>query len=1008
MAQLAPLELTFAGIPFVLNEARVVRAAGPKPHEIEAADQLPPRKYQPLADLCEELDRLLPFKYLSDFSYPDAYSDHQDSLARRWRGAKWPNPSIRLGEWFYPSTASRWSVFRGLATSSQVKFMLKATGGYRSDTFVMQAEPLGPGFISPHTDPVVRLLTGVIEEPYRLRTEMFMLPPRPLAEHGGQFDGLYLVTLVDERYYWQYRSVTLKITKNTLWNDVINQCQRALFLPVQNIDLPDARYGLGPEVDSPFWSDNGNAAVFMDAAAFNVGDTVIRLLRAAAGGQFKFLHALESQTVAKDNRGNATKLSRTAGGELFVSGITKLPVGPTETTRNAVVAEKVSVTFPMYILGNDPVPHLVNLRNKNPRPSSWHEEPYGGVYAVDVPLTSGNQIFAGNLLGRDLYPNSGLVGVPGSVHTVSTTAKALFNLEANLSGGVAPTNPVNISGLRFMSMQLAADYWNWQAAEALDESYPGTYHWIPEGFHDILWSWYGSKRQATTRVMRAPWNAVIPEMQHGTPPMSGYHNQMAGIGGKTVAQAWQDSLSGYAVQTTLRAAMTATQTLMDLVSINNLPTEHRWKAKLSSGGPREEIVLCEGTSGFYNQPLTVVFRELDRSLAFAHPAGESVIWQFPDTVWNANLVTLGKMSHCFPQHATSGGIQGVEVVPQTQTVRIANAVGTLLGGVRHYSGEVYIYRPTDSTLINRETCWLVERNSLGVTANRYYDGQFAGFSRGITADGQGAAPVYLINQTAGGGDDFSFMRVLHPLPNKDGYYSGLLQEKMPDGKIQNTLPPQYRWLRDANNFVSLWDAEIYECTKTGAYQEGSDISRDVYTTKDFDLMVSVETRLSGTSTVEMAPLMKVTLDPTWCWQFTHVPETRETYVTRLLTVEKQEGTASEKVENVKRIVFKPKCSWEVTTPVDEGDVEIARPLDINEGDVKKSQYTISITFDSQDFKVDVGGTDCDALVETEGFTGTVGPFFKYECQGTQLIQRTWLGFPVRHGLIKDHIPGQYV
>ena len=1048
MAQIEPLQLTFAGISFVLHEAKAYRMASPKAHEIKEGGLPTLRKYQPLVDLVEELDRILPFKYLQDFSHPNVYSDHQDSLARRWRGSSFPNPSIKLGEWYYPTTASRWSVFRGLATSSQVKEMLKVTGGYRPATFVMQAEPLGPGFVSPHTDPIVRFLTGEIEKPYRLQTEMHMLPPRPLAEHGGQFDGLYLVTLVDERYYWQYSSVTLKITKNTSWNDVINQCQRALSLPVQNIDV-DNRYGLGPEADSPFWNDNGNAAVFMDAAAHNVGDTIVRLFQAAAGGQYKFLHALESQTVAKDNRGNATKLARTAGGELFVSGAaTKLPVGPTETTRNAVIAEKVSVTFPMYIVGDDPVPHMVNLRNKNPRPSSWHEEPYGGVYAVDVPLSSGNQIFEGNLFGRDPYPNSGLVGTPGATHTISTTSKALFNLEANLSGGASPSDPVNLSGMRFMAMQLAADYWNWQAAEALDESYPGTYHWNPEGFHDILWSWYGSKHQATTRVMRAPWNAVIPEMQNATVPMSGYHNQMAGVGGKTVAQAWRDSQSGFTVETTLKEAMAVDDVTINLTSIDFLPTENRWKAKLSSGGPREETILCEGTSGFYAAPVQVIYRELDRSLAYAHPVGESVIWQFPDTVWNANLVTRGKMSFAFPGEMTSGGINEVVEAPQIQTVRAAWASGELLANVLHFSGEVWTYRTTDSTLLNRENCWLVERSNQGVTTNKFYGGQFAGFSRGVpggAASGRGVAPVYLVDQATVGdvvvtGDDFSFVKVLHEFPDEEGYYSGQLMTKVGiGGKLTPTVPPQYRWLRDANNFQSLWLDEVYECTKTGTFQKEGDVLRDVFTTKDYDLMLTSQTVLSGNIAGTFAPLMKVGLNPIWCWDYLYTPVTRELQIARVLDVSDErydpvfENTASlvftpyftwnllgnandgevritrllnvrreggdPSVDNVIRITFKPECAWRMNSP-SEGFVEIDRRLDIFEGDQLRTESTRTITFDSQDFNVGPDtGLGCDATVETEGVTGT-RCLYRYVCEGTNLRELS-NSVEVRHGLIKS-------
>ena len=89
-------------------------------------EQQAPRKHQPLADIIEEIDRLVPFDYMKDFGPPPSYPGY--SLGEIATRSQICLPSsIRIGEWFYPRTASLWSVFRGLATSTQIKAMLAAT-----------------------------------------------------------------------------------------------------------------------------------------------------------------------------------------------------------------------------------------------------------------------------------------------------------------------------------------------------------------------------------------------------------------------------------------------------------------------------------------------------------------------------------------------------------------------------------------------------------------------------------------------------------------------------------------------------------------------------------------------------------------------------------------------------------------------------------------------------------------------------------------------------------------
>ncbi len=326
------------------------------------------RKQQPEADLIDEINRLLDFDHLNDLAPPgQSPSRNLETLAIKSPSGKTSRPDIKIGDWYYPTGASRWSIFRGLATGRQVSAMLAATqslqlvvlstkgptnflrtaqfnpdsslqanqlvtisafaaqpgiselrtnsnpfnpgpgsfpqatnsfssvpaspiqiGGTidnnmaiprsatffsipgtvgiasQPDLFVMRAAPIGP------SNP------GDQIGPFTVSSLMYMLPPRPLADHGGGFDGLYLVTLVDERYWFQYSSVTLHLNSSTSWDNLIVACANALGIFIYYTPI-ESTYSQ-PEPDSPLWVNEENPAVLLDAIAANLGRVVVRAL----------------------------------------------------------------------------------------------------------------------------------------------------------------------------------------------------------------------------------------------------------------------------------------------------------------------------------------------------------------------------------------------------------------------------------------------------------------------------------------------------------------------------------------------------------------------------------------------------------------------------------------------------------------------------------------------------------------------------------------------------------
>ena len=772
--------ISYAGIPFILDSGKLIRLQFQSKAGESPTTQKVPDKHQSQPDLLVELNRLIPFKYLNEYTETPAYLGRNfGAIASQYKPEMAGNMAVGIGEWFYPSQATRWSVFRTLATSSQVAAILAATGGSNAATFIMEQNPISPG--NPNN----------VVSTYTITTQMYMLPPRPLAELGGSFDGFYLVTLVDERYWWQYNPVTLQVNAGSTWVSLLSTLASSLGISLTYDPIPNLYQT--PEPDSQFWTNQELASILLDAVAYNVGRVVVRNF----DGTYSLKDPISSLNQVNINRGglalssgDLSSVTRVAGGDIFNSGsLTKLKVGDLSISRNAILPSLVRTTFPKYVVGNDPIPHFSNPRIGPSRPSCWYEESYGDVFIQDIPLASG----AGNF--NSGFFISGLVGVSGWTHTIHTTAKALFSGEIALLSGNAGSGgpqPLNFSGLLTLAFQLAYDFYNAQTISALDEVYPGTYSWTPEGYHDVIWKYSVKDRLATTRVMRPEWNQIVREMQHSTPPPSGqvfwqsggiFSGQPQcylppGVGGPSVAQTIVDSWisgfvggsSGTIIKTIQGSGIGSGDLYTILTDIGNLPTQNRWWGQ-SDG----EIMMMEGTSGgisgFAAGPssgvsnggsgyaIGIVYRGVRGSLVQQHSSGlpassggsnsSGLLFLVnPNAVFGVNLTTYEKGQFIHPAEWTSGGIQGIHILPQVQNIQVLDTTGTTINGKTLFSGLVCPIDPGQSggsIFTSGEFIWALERNGTIPTVNNYYQGQLVGYSSSGPV-----APVYAFNVGGGG------------------------------------------------------------------------------------------------------------------------------------------------------------------------------------------------------------------------------------------------------------------
>ena len=713
-------QLTYAGIPFVTDRGLSFSEGDVPAHRRDARE------------LMDEIERLIPLRWLQDFA------PLGDFPGRALAGIAYPNPvspqpnptTVKVGEWFYPNNMTRWSVFRGLATSAMAKDMLAETNGSAAKTFVMKEYS--------------SVLGNSAEPDFTLTTNMYMLPPRPLAETAG-VQGLYLITLVDERYYWQGQDAgVFKITNNVTctWASLVTAIAARLGITISLSAVP-AAYGI-PEADSPLWSDHQSITVLLDAIAANIGRTVVRNL----DGTYALLTPSESMTRVTANRGPAGLVQRTAGGDLFQSGVSQLPIGTLGKSRNAIAAATVRVCFTKYIDGDDPVPHYLNPRYENQRPGSWFEDAPGAYYPIDVPAASGGILLT-----------SGLVNT--SVFTARTTAKALYADESVAS-------PRNLSGITSQAMQIATDYWGHALYAALDEVYPGTYAWSPEGFHDILWTYSDRLMGSFTRIMRGEWNTQVSEFQHAAPPFSGYSPIARGMGGPSVAQTWGGN-SGYPATSLLEVALPISGgTTLTVTDQAGFPTNQRWRGKIDN-----EILLMEGTSG--GKTIGIVYRAIDGTIQNDHNTPSAFIQKIEPSAYGVNFVEYGPGVMTFPNMMTSGGIYSVKVLAQTQTVRalVGSGAGVTVENGILYDGLQfdYNYSGAGGHLAAKDSIYLVERNGQPPVSGQYYDGQLLGYS---FSGGTGPRPLYAINIAGTGGGGLvsgTLTAIASALTSAGGFYT---------------------------------------------------------------------------------------------------------------------------------------------------------------------------------------------------------------------------------------------
>ncbi len=248
-----------------------------------------------------------PAPRLTKLNLPMPYADARDR-------------PIKLGSLYWPVGASRWAQGHFLATESQLADIRTAGGLLAARTLTIDD---GTKSIS---------------------TAMYALPPRPLTQippdgdtarlskwtlpvefDAGAGEPLYLLTLVDDRYYWWHRvtpgandlaiveglQVVGGSTFGSLWSwqDVFDALAGGLGITIY-ADTINAAYLYPPAALASFQEF---LPLVLDLAAFSVGHRVVRQL----DGTVKTQSATTART-AMQAQIDAHKDRRLAGGQMSI------------------------------------------------------------------------------------------------------------------------------------------------------------------------------------------------------------------------------------------------------------------------------------------------------------------------------------------------------------------------------------------------------------------------------------------------------------------------------------------------------------------------------------------------------------------------------------------------------------------------------------------------------------------------------------------------------------------
>lgn len=199
-----------------------------------------------------------------------------------------PPPRVALGRFNWPcNTAARFATLHALIdTAGLARVRAAVYNPYRAGVLVID------------------------DDTFMVQTKMWMLPPRPVTQTNPGNNEPWLITLVDERYFWWQRAASLVVTSGvTTWANLYAAIAAGLGITLAPDAIP-AAYLMPP---AGFSSSYEYLPPLLDAVACNVGQRVVRGL----DGTVRAMNAQSSRAVILSNLAQGWTVG--AGGRLAIS-----------------------------------------------------------------------------------------------------------------------------------------------------------------------------------------------------------------------------------------------------------------------------------------------------------------------------------------------------------------------------------------------------------------------------------------------------------------------------------------------------------------------------------------------------------------------------------------------------------------------------------------------------------------------------------------------------------------
>lgn len=366
-------------------------------------------------------------------------------------------PRPKLNSWYRPVGASRWAFGFFLADYLTLQKITSAIGTSNAAQTLVMESPSG----------FKRSWQGC-----------YLLPPHPVSHRVDIPTGLWVLPIVDERWYWQFGTgfqTPIDATAATAktWQQQMQDVAAGIGIGLTVDQVPTAY--LYPDkffISGTTWH---NGAILLDALAYSVGQRILPAYGAYgpnttfAGGNWSSTGWAGSRSIRTSNL-----TIKYDAGALQSGVIQSFPQGA------AQAPFAVRTVFRIYKNG-------ITV-------GDWKYQRYVSVVNANA---------------------AGYTGATSPTYGVTILSTAL----ANISTGNSPTQPDNQGALDAMALQIAADYY--ASLWIQDSVVIGISQWQESGFDDYVEFTMTNDIEkgviAKTRIHSAPYNQVFERMLHYDP-----------------------------------------------------------------------------------------------------------------------------------------------------------------------------------------------------------------------------------------------------------------------------------------------------------------------------------------------------------------------------------------------------------------------------------------------------------------------------------------------------------